>query len=231
MTIAIIAIVVIVVGIVIYSIYSRSRSSPTSSTTSPSSFPPTLSPMPSYSPMPSLLPSASPASPASLSTVAPTLPATIGPSYQPTVISTTSPPPTPTPSTAIIPMEKQTTPFTDDVSGYWMLHIADNMHNLASNEDIIILLQKYPPRDSNWPNYWASTQITGKGQLAKIPAIQANASSSFMMIHYFSPENTDQSISWVGNDKNYLNYGQYGGDIVYLKRVYSNDGKSWSTYV
>ena len=230
MTIAIIAIVVIVIGIVIYSIYSRSRSSPTSSPTlSPTS------PMPSYSPMSSLSPSASPASPASLSTVAPTLPPTIGPSYQPTVISTTSPPPTPTPSTAIIPMGKQTTPFTDDVSGYWILHIADNMHNLTNNEDIIILLQKYPPRDSNWPNYWASTQITGKGQLAKIPAIQANASSSFMMIHYFSPENVDQSISWVMNDKNvndknYLNYGQYGGDTVYLKRVYSNDGENWSTY-
>ena len=230
MTIAIIAIVVIVIGIVIYSIYSRSRSSPTSSPTlSPTS------PMPSYSPMSSLSPSASPASPASLSTVAPTLPPTIGPSYQPTVISTTSPPPTPTPSTAIIPMGKQTTPFTDDVSGYWILHIADNMHNLTNNEDIIILLQKYPPRDSNWPNYWASTQITGKGQLAKIPAIQANASSSFMMIHYFSPENVDQSNSWVMkdknvNDKNYLNYGQYGGDTVYLKRVYSNDGENWSTY-
>jgi len=179
--------------------------------------------------MPSLLPSLSPAS---VVTVAPTLPATIGPTYQPTVISTTAPSPTPTPSSVIIPMEKQTTPFTDDVSGYWLLHIADNMHNLTNNEDIIILLQKYPPRDSNWPNHWASTQITGKGQRAKIPAIQANASSSFMMIHYFSPENTDQSISWVGNDKNYLNYGQYGGDIVYLKRVYSNDnGKSWSTYV
>lgn len=128
-------------------------------------------------------------------------------------------------------MGKQTTPFTDDVSGYWILHIADNMHNLTDNENIIILLQKYPPRDSNWPNYWASTQITGKGQLAKIPAIQANASSSFMMIHYFSPENTDQSISWVGDNKNYLNYGQYGGDTVYLKRVYSNDGENWSTYV
>ena len=253
MTIAIIAIVVIVIGIVIYSIYSRSRSSPTLSPTLSPTSSPTLSPtsssssppasmpsssppasMPSSSPMPSLLPSASPAS---LSTVAPTLPATIGPSYQPTVISTTAPSPTPTPSTAIIPMVKQTTPFTDDVSGYWMLHIADNMHNLTDNEDIIILLQKYPPRDSNWPNYWASTQITGKGQRAKIPAIQANASSSFMMIHYFSPENTDQSISWVknyknGNDhKNYLNYGQYGGDIVYLKRVYSNDnGNKWSTY-
>ena len=239
MTIAIIAIVVIVIGIVIYSIYSRSRSSPTSSPTlSPTSSPtlsPTSSPMPSYSPMSSLSPSASPASPASLSTVAPTLPPTIGPSYQPTVISTTSPPPTPTPSTAIIPMGKQTTPFTDDVSGYWILHIADNMHNLTDNEDIIILLQKYPPRDSNWPNYWASTQITGKAQSSKIPAIQANASSSFMMIHYFSPENVDQSISWVMNDKNvndknYLNYGQYGGDTVYLKRVYSNDGKNWSTY-
>jgi hypothetical protein len=110
-----------------------------------------------------------------------------------------------------------------------LFHIADNVHNFSNNQDIVVLFQKYPPRDPNWPNYWVATQVTGTPQTT-IPAIQMMA-GGYTAIHYFQ-DSMDQSISWAGTGNNYLNYGQYGGDMVYLKRVYSNDGgKTWSTYV
>jgi hypothetical protein len=103
------------------------------------------------------------------------------------------------------------------------------MHNFTPAQDIVVSFEKASPRDSNWPEYWVATQITGTPQ-EKLPAIQVSA-SGFMVIHYFTPENTDQGIFWAGSRNNHLNYGQYGGDTVYLKRVYTSDGgKSWMTY-
>ena len=128
-------------------------------------------------------------------------------------------------------MTKQDSFSPTDFTGYWLFHIADNVHNFSNNQEIIVLFQKYPARDANWPNYWAATQVTGTPEKTKLPAIQMMA-GGYMGIHYFS-DTVDQGISWASGPSaaNYLNYGQYGGDTVYLKRVYSNDGgKTWSTY-
>ena len=141
---------------------------------------------------------------------------------------------TPIPTKAFSPV-KQETPFSEkDLTGYWLLHIADNSHNLKDNQDAIFLYQKMNnplgQLDKQfWPHYWGAVQqMSGEQEnLDMVPSLKQN-DGGFTSIHFFNNAG-DNGLYW-GNDKyTHLNFGVYGGDVVYLRRVYFDNGV-WKTY-
>lgn len=141
---------------------------------------------------------------------------------------------TPVPTKAFS-SEKQTTPFSaKDLTGYWLLHIADNSHNLKDNQDAIFLYQKMnnPLGQIDkqfWPNYWGAVkQMSGQQEnLDMVPSLKQN-DSGFTSIHFFNNAG-DSGLYWGDDKYTHLNLGVYGGDTVYLHRVYFEDGV-WKNY-